>query len=188
MAAYTIPSLIGLMGRFDDRAFSERHWLAQGHRQAFSEDPVTAAGGRSSSVRQVSLAQLTSINLPMLLRWEDRNSMAHSIEARTPFLDYRVVEACLAMPAEFKIGGGVSKRVMRGAMRGLVPDRILDRKDKMGFVTAEQVWLKGEARAQFRTAIQESLERFPGLFSDRLLPDFDAVTAGEKGFDFSTGG
>lgn len=184
MAAYTVPSLIGMMGRFDDRAFSERHWLAQGHRHAFSEDPVTAAGGRSSSVRQVSLAQLSSINLPMLLRWEDRNSMAHSIEARTPFLDYRVVEACLAMPAELKVGGGVSKRVMRGSMRGIVPDRILDRKDKMGFVTAEQVWLKGEAKALFRTAIQESLERFPGLFSDRLLTDFDAVTTGGKGFDF----
>jgi asparagine synthase (glutamine-hydrolysing) len=109
--------------------------------------------------------------------------MACSIEARTPFLDYRVVEACLGMPAEYKIGGGVSKRVLRGSMRGIVPDRILDRKDKMGFVTAENTWLKGEAKAQFRKAIQESLDRFPGMILERLLTDFDAVTQDNKGFD-----
>lgn len=183
MAAYTAPSLIGLMGRFDGRAYSERDWLGTAHQHAFSKDPVAAAGGRSGSIRQMSLAQLAATNLPMLLRWEDRNSMACSIEARTPFLDYRVVEACLGMPAEYKIGGGVSKRVLRASMRGVVPDHILDRKDKMGFVTAEQSWLKGEAKAQFRKAIQESLDRFPGMLAERLLADFDAVTQDNKGFD-----
>lgn len=183
MAAYTAPSLIGLMGRFDGRAYSERDWLAEAHQHAFTQDPIAAAGGRSGSIRKMSLAQLAATNLPMLLRWEDRNSMACSIEARTPFLDYRVVEACLGMPAEYKIGGGVSKRVLRGSMRGIVPDRILDRKDKMGFVTAENTWLKGEAKAQFRKAIQESLDRFPGMILERLLTDFDAVTQDNKGFD-----
>ncbi|NQW30108.1 MAG: asparagine synthase (glutamine-hydrolyzing) [Ignavibacteria bacterium] len=82
--------------------------------------------------------------LPTLLHTEDLNSMAHSIESRVPFLDHRLVELCFAMPNSHKVHRGETKRVLRAAMRGIVPDEVLDRKDKTGFITpGHSVWLRG---------------------------------------------
>lgn len=71
--------------------------------------------------------------LPSILRNFDRASMAHGIEVRMPFLDWRVVTFGLALPAESRIGGGFTKRVLRDATRGLIPDSIRDRRSKIGF-------------------------------------------------------
>ena len=76
------------------------------------------ASPRHYDPRALSREQLTRSNLPMLLRFEDRNSMAHSIESRVPFLDHHVVEFALGLPDHYKLGGGVTKRVLRQAMRG----------------------------------------------------------------------
>ncbi|HJV74591.1 MAG TPA: asparagine synthase (glutamine-hydrolyzing), partial [Noviherbaspirillum sp.] len=135
-SAYLEPRLLGLLGRFDNRAYSEQNWIRPQWRDAFDNDPFRAAGGRGTTVREMCTAQVTATNLPMLLRWEDRNSMAFSVEARVPFLDYRIVEHCLNLPDGAKLGNGISKAVLRKSMRGIVPDLILDRRDKMGFVTA----------------------------------------------------
>jgi asparagine synthase (glutamine-hydrolysing) len=82
--------------------------------------------------------------LPTLLHTEDINSMAFSIESRVPFLDHRLVDLCFAMPNEHKIYRGETKRVLRAAMRGIVPDPVLDRKDKTGFITPGHIaWLRG---------------------------------------------
>ena len=81
-------------------------------------------------------------SLPALLRYEDRNSMAFSIEARTPFLDYRLVELAFAMPMSHKIRDGWTKRALRDASEGVLPRDIQWRKDKMGFVTPETGWLR----------------------------------------------
>jgi asparagine synthase (glutamine-hydrolysing) len=75
--------------------------------------------------------------LPALLRYEDRNSMARSIEARVPFLDHRLVELAFQLPDEHKIDAGITKRVLRQAMAGLVPEQVLSRTDKMVFETPQ---------------------------------------------------
>ena len=95
-------------------------------------------------VRSLSHAQLTALNLPMLLHWEDRDSMAHSLEARLPFLDYRLVEFCLGLPEDYKLSDGWTKRVLREGMRGRLPERVRLRRDKLGFATAEETWMRGE--------------------------------------------
>ncbi len=77
--------------------------------------------------------QTTSASLPALLRFEDRNSMAHSIEARVPFLDVRLVDFAFSLPETLKIRGVTTKYVLREAMRGLIPEEIRTRKDKIGF-------------------------------------------------------
>jgi asparagine synthase (glutamine-hydrolysing) len=77
--------------------------------------------------------QTESVSLPSLLRFEDRNSMAHSIEARVPFLDHRVVEFAFLLRPEMKIKGVETKRILREAMRGVLPEDIRARKDKLGF-------------------------------------------------------
>ncbi|MBF0547093.1 MAG: asparagine synthase (glutamine-hydrolyzing) [Candidatus Riflebacteria bacterium] len=81
--------------------------------------------------------------LPHLLRYEDRNSMAFSIESRVPFLTKDFVSFLLSLPEEYIIGkDGENKKVFREAMRGIVPEMILKRRDKLGFVTPEKKWLK----------------------------------------------
>lgn len=82
--------------------------------------------------------------LPTLLHTEDLNAMAFSIESRVPFLDHRLVQLCFSMPNAHRVRHGETKRVLRAAMRGIVPDDVLDRKDKTGFVTPGHVgWLRG---------------------------------------------
>lgn len=82
--------------------------------------------------------------LPTLLHTEDLNSMAFSIESRVPFLDHRLVQFCFSLPNEHKVHKGETKRILRAAMRGLVPDAVLDRKDKTGFITPGHTkWLRG---------------------------------------------
>lgn len=78
---------------------------------------------------------LIEYSLPYLLKAEDRNSMAHSIEARVPFTDYRLVDYVFSIPAVYKIHHGWTKWLLRLAMRELLPDQILWRKDKLGFAT-----------------------------------------------------
>jgi len=85
---------------------------------------------------------LRSTTLPRLLHYEDRNSMAFSIEARLPFLDYRLVEFIFSLPSEQKIKDGVTKVILRKAMKGILPEEVRNRHDKMGFVTPEHVWFK----------------------------------------------
>lgn len=75
--------------------------------------------------------------LPELLRYEDRNSMAHSIEARVPFLDYRLVELGFSLPGHELLSDGMTKVVLRQALADLIPPVVRDRRDKLGFVTPE---------------------------------------------------
>jgi asparagine synthase (glutamine-hydrolysing) len=142
-----------------------------------SRDPQFA------SVSALAYAQLTYSNLQMMLRSADRSSMAHSVESRVPFLDHRVVEFALGLPDAFKIGGGVTKRVLRAAMSGVLPDRTRDRIDKIGFETPESLWMTGERRHWFREELSRAVEA-----SDRLVPasaviHLDAMANGTRPFD-----
>jgi asparagine synthase (glutamine-hydrolysing) len=98
------------------------------------------------SLDQVLHRELTATNLPSLLHYEDRNSMAFSIESRVPFLDYRFVEYVAALPLDQKIRHGITKTSLRRAIKGIVPEAIRCRMDKMGFVTPEQVWMREDLR------------------------------------------
>ena len=86
-------------------------------------------------------ANVLATSLPALLRYEDRNSMAFSIEARTPFLDYRLVERAMALPADDLIRDGWTKALLRQAMIGILPESVRLRRDKLGFATPEARWL-----------------------------------------------
>ena len=92
--------------------------------------------------RQLHLI-LTRRGLPELLHYEDRNSMAHSLEARVPFLDYRLVEFLFSLESGELIERGRTKSVLRRALGDLLPPVVRDRLDKLGFVTPEGRWLRG---------------------------------------------
>lgn len=85
--------------------------------------------------------QWTITSLPALLRFEDRNSMAHSIEARLPFLDYRLMRLGFSLVDEHKLRNGWTKAVLREGTKGLLPEKIRLRKIKMGFQTPQKCWM-----------------------------------------------
>jgi asparagine synthase (glutamine-hydrolysing) len=104
--------------------------------------PTGAAPRWAQDFLHEALAQsLTETVLPALLRYEDRNSMAFSIESRVPFLTPRLAQFAYAQASASLIDGrATSKAVLRAAMRGLVPDAVLDRRDKIGFATPDRLW------------------------------------------------
>ena len=123
--------------------------------------------------------------LPKYLHWEDRNSMAHSVEARVPWLDHRLVEFANSLPDDFLEKDGVTKRVMREAMYGLLPEKIRNRKDKMGFTTAEELWVKRDNPALFRSKISDSIDIADGIIKPGALKYFDDVVDGKLPFDYT---
>lgn len=86
-------------------------------------------------------ASLTN-GLSELLHYEDRNSMAFSVEARVPFLDAEFAKLAMEVPFPMKIREGKTKWILREALSDILPEAIAHRYDKMGFVTPEALWLR----------------------------------------------
>ncbi|HWA21450.1 MAG TPA: asparagine synthase (glutamine-hydrolyzing) [Caulobacterales bacterium] len=120
--------------------------------------------GELSDIGRLCLAFVTGVSLPMLLRYEDRDSMAHSIEARVPFLDHRLVDFTIGLWDRHKIVGADTKRVLRQGLAGVLPEKIRLRHDKLGFATPEMAWFRGPMKAQVREAVEATLALYPGLF------------------------
>lgn len=140
---------------------------------------------KMNSVPEISEHLTFYSTLPKYLRWEDRNSMAHSIEARVPFLDHRLVEFAYSLPDDFLDKDGVTKRVMREAMDNLLPEKIKNRKDKMGFTTPEELWVKKEKPDFFRKWILEAISVTDGIIKPESVAYFDRLVKGEVPFDYT---
>ncbi|WP_430513857.1 asparagine synthase (glutamine-hydrolyzing) [Pannonibacter phragmitetus] len=124
---------------------------------------------------------VSHFSVPSLLRYEDRNSMAFSVESRVPFLDYRLVDWAISLPTHIKITAGQSKAILRRAMRGTVPDDVLDRRDKMGFVTPQKVWMEEELGRQMKaTFAKPELRIAPFVDAEALRADMAAYSAEGK--------
>lgn len=124
-------------------------------------------------------------NLLSLLRHADRNSMHWSVESRVPFLTIPMAEFLLSLPESFLIDQkGRTKSVFREAMRGIVPDEILDRKDKIGFATPEKDWLLSE---EFNLLARLScLNDLPFIHKVGVEKYIDDLKSGKRKFDFTS--
>lgn len=140
---------------------------------------------RKDHLRRELVQSVVYTSLPMLLRYEDHNSMAHSVESRVPFLHPRLAQFILSLPEEYIIApDGTTKAVFRAAMRGIVPDAILNRKDKVGFATPEQRWLR-ELTSWVETQLSSgTLEQVPPLDPEGVRQEWLAVLRGRRPFDF----
>jgi asparagine synthase (glutamine-hydrolysing) len=105
----------------------------------------------------MQVLEITETNLPMLLRFEDKNSMRFGIETRLPFLDYRFVELALALPTRVKLNKGWTKWPLRGAAQGILPASICWRKDKIGFAAPDQIWLTRHSPVMYAKVIDSAL-------------------------------
>jgi asparagine synthase (glutamine-hydrolysing) len=127
---------------------------------------------------------LTGNGLVSLLRHGDRNSMKWSIESRVPFLTIEMAEFVLSLPESYLLSNnGETKYIFREAMRGIVPDKILDRKDKIGFGTPELEWLIINKEKIFEL-IKNSNE-FHLINKEKSMLEIENIISGKKTFSSS---
>ena len=136
--------------------------------------------GRSQADLKLRLLQdLLTYSLPCLLRYEDRNSMAFSIESRVPYLDQEFVDHILHLPDTAIVKDGWSRWILREALKGALPERIRLRRWKVGFTTPEMRWIKAR-RAAFTSLYQSpSFQARPYWEGAAVVAAFRACCRGE---------
>ena len=177
-----IPKAVQDAFRGCRRGVRRSDWVYSNSLGAQDPGSLAARFGVSQTARDLSVEMLTGQHLQKLLHWEDRNSMAHAIEARLPFLDYRVAEFALTLPDRCKIRDGWSKAVIRAGMKGLMPDAVRLRRDKMAFVTPEEYWMRGPLAANCRESLAAAIADSQGVLTSKPLVDFDRMIAGRAPF------
>ncbi|NPA71532.1 MAG: asparagine synthase (glutamine-hydrolyzing) [Gammaproteobacteria bacterium] len=174
LAAFLLPPELQrwprkLLGEEPMPAWLNADWFRQRGVQPYSLHP---ARDTKEVLRAMLLRDLQRISLPRLLRYEDRNSMWHSIESRVPFLTPQLVHFVYSLPESYLISSdGTTKAIFRAAMRGLVPEPILARRDKVGFATPERVWLQ---------ALQPWVAKTLKSAEDMMLPVLNLAAAREQ--------
>jgi len=103
--------------------------------------------------------------VPASLRAEDRNTMSQSIEARSPFLDYRLAEFCYSLPDKYKIRDGVGKWLLRESMKGILHEEVRTRKDKVGFKSPTEIWFQTINKDQILSLIRSESFKNRGIFN-----------------------
>jgi len=98
--------------------------------------------GAADTIADRQKIDLSFTSLPCLLRHEDRNSMAHSVESRLPFLDYRLAEFAVNCSSALKLQDGWSKWILRESQAGTLPEKIRLRRTKLGFDTPQEDWIR----------------------------------------------
>ncbi|MDB5101689.1 MAG: hypothetical protein JWM80_6110 [Cyanobacteria bacterium RYN_339] len=136
-------------------------------------EPLALGDDPAAPLWRRQLLDVTRFSLPSLLRYEDRNSMANSVESRLPFLDYRVVELGLGLPDALKLRAGFGKWVLREAMRGRLPESIRAARYKRGFDMGQDAWVAAGLGRQIR----ERVDGLAGRLDGWLAPGFDVARA-----------
>lgn len=126
---------------------AKRYYQLIRRASAVQEDPYISIirgffDGQRSLIDAMGFTDIRLL-LPSLVTMNDRASAAYGLENRSPFLDHRIVEFAFRLPPELKIREFQTKYILRKALRGVVPDMILDRKDKKGLVVPIQQWFTG---------------------------------------------
>ena len=140
---------------------------------------------KKHNIFNISNHQLKHEPLPKYLHYEDRMSMAHSIEARVPFLDHRLVEFANQMPADYLDGLNETKKMMLHGLKDILPESIRNRKDKIGFITSEEKWVKEEFTIELRSMLENSIKLSKGIIKPEALQYFDKVVKGDIAFDYT---
>ena len=180
---YFVPAAIQPMARKLVGRELLSHWLVPEWFRKYSVStfvPEWKPFGRNC-LKEELIRSMEHMSVPSLLRYEDRNSMAHSIESRVPFLTTKLAEFVYSLPEEYLIDQeGQSKTIFREAMRGIVPDVILDRRDKIGFATPEYKWL-GLLNEWVSTTLPKS-EKLPMLNRYAVEAEWQEILKEEKTF------
>ncbi|NVK18576.1 MAG: asparagine synthase (glutamine-hydrolyzing) [Methylocystaceae bacterium] len=182
-ADHFLPNWAGsLLRRLAGKTHARPNWMELSRLDANIRDPFAELDGKGKGVLAMSLGQLSATSLPMQLKWADRDSMAHSIESREPFLDKDLVEFILGAQTSHKLHDGVSKRILREGLKDLLPEKIAQRRDKMGFVTAEELWVTQEKPDDFYQVVEKAVDVSQGMLKPEALIMAGQMTKGQSAF------
>lgn len=138
-----------------------------------SNSALTKLQKASTGVCNETIAEMMHTSLPKLVHHQDRNAMAHSIESRAPFLDYRLVEFVFNLPSDYKVNLGVTKYVMREGLKDILPELIRQRMDKLGFATPEDVWIR-QNTALFKELLADACDLLSALIvKEQVMASFE---------------
>jgi len=157
-------------------------WYDSSVLQTKGSDIILECLRRRTTLVDLILTEVEFTSLPKLLKFEDRNSMAHSVEARVPFLDYRLVEFALSVPDDFLIKRGITKRILRQSMDGIIPEKIKNRVTKLGFATPEEHWLRSNPEL-FLELMKKSIGSSNGIIRIEGLDNIKKMIEGEIEFN-----
>ena len=171
-----VPAYRQLAGSWRHHRLQRDPWFVPELANQTSPGHPTGALGLNNALKH----SVATSPLPLYLRVEDRNSMAHSVEARLPFLDYRLVSLLFNLGSEWKVRGGENKFLLREAMRHRIPESVRVRKDKMGFPTPARKWVGGDLYGPIRELLESREARERGVYNTRaVLQDLEAHRRGE---------
>ena len=147
-----------------------RRWRRFKHKGSFApylleRHAAPDEGYQDSHLNAVLRRSVEQARLPHYLRLEDRNSMAHGLEARLPFMDYRLVSLAFRVPADQKMQGAWNKVLLRRSVRGRVPDSVRNRVEKMGFPTSLHLWMTGALAEPLRDILASRAARERGIYN-----------------------
>jgi asparagine synthase (glutamine-hydrolysing) len=185
-----LPNSLSALARRTYQREKRHDWLANstlsGSADVMENARITRGLKPVQDINTLCRVMTLASNLQMLLHWEDRNAMAHGIEARVPFLDHPLVEFSLALGNAHKMVGAQTKSVLRSAMTGILPEVIRTRQDKLGFATPESAWFRGPLKGALTDAIEATLMRYPDVFHAQGVRALrDDMLEGRKPVDFT---
>lgn len=154
-------------------------YVASRHMARYAFDSVHESADSYATCFGLQKLEIESLQLPHLLRYEDRNSMRHSIETRLPFLDYRLMEAAASLPLDHKLRDGWTKYVVRKAAAPHLPDEVTWRKIKLGFEAPTSAWFN-DCSELMRQEVESSALLREYADVPAVLRDFDRLGSKHK--------
>lgn len=147
--------------------FFKRYVKNPSHPFQTAEEPRESGlfSGFENTLRGRQIFDMAGGSLSTLLRYEDNNSMAHSVESRMPFLDYRLVEFGLSLPASLKVHGGFGKWVLRHAAEGLLPEDLIWTRNKKAFSADYNKWMKVGLSVYFKDQYSKHESKLKNILS-----------------------
>jgi asparagine synthase (glutamine-hydrolysing) len=163
----------------DRRSRKTAGWLAPGFSEVSPKVRQGFDAGREDALNGALLDSIRMRTLPGFLHYEDRNSMAHGVETRLPFLDYRLVTRLFALPGDRKVRDGMTKTLLRDAVAPTVPAAIVQRAAKEGYPAPLGRWLR-HAHATRQDDWVDAVDACPFVVREPWLDGYRQFLAGDE--------
>ena len=161
-----------LQNKINTGYFKDLDYLNPDLISAYTQKLKDKPRGQPGSLNEKLLSEFVNTRLKCYLKCEDRCSMWHSVESRSPFADdHPLIEYVFSIPGNYKIHNGTHKYLMRESVRKYIPAAVLARKDKMGYASPNNKWVS-EMREQMRPYFTDHLS--PYFRMDKLMKDYDS--------------
>jgi asparagine synthase (glutamine-hydrolysing) len=146
-------------------------------------EAITYKGYRNiDNIKDLSLLSIKEISIPYQLHSEDRNAMLFSIESRVPFLDHELVEAMMGLPEDVYYNYGLDKNPIREGLKDILPEKIYNRKTKLGFASSDDIWMRKNSK-EIKSKLEAAVNYFREILDPQVLTEFDKYSEGKSGYN-----